>query len=530
VNELKTRLGDATQLSDVSTIHNFLYRHVVRPYLYLLTDADGTPLVNFAAVRGHDEHHVSQGKVRDWIKGNGDSKIFGLGDQFETLLERLAELTWSRQDDGTWTLAPRSNRGMGPFLWKFCSSEKLTAYKRLYWCEGTIDHDDVLYFAHRILEENPMLREFLAAKLRYLFIDEFQDTMPVQARIVEWLADHGTVVGVIGDPEQAIYGFLKTTPEHFRSFSLPGFVDYYIPDNRRSTAQIIRLLNRIRADDLTQTALRGEEGEPPAVYIGELEQVIPVVRGASPGLSKLWILARGNKDVFMLRRLGTAAAAAGHPWDKFHDADRERALFFELVARAVALAKADDFSKAVDGLVRGIARKDGFRPPLKFDGPATDVARRGVSLGLLEHVLSNHDALASGTLLNAYDNIAAYLLTSLPGLVTKGVKAGAFKTFAASTTFGLLLSTVDLTGEESRDIRSIHQAKGAEADTVCVYLPNSEQVSHLQDATSGVDDEKRRITYVALSRAKNKLILCIPAAHADEDALRSFGFTVQVVP
>jgi len=531
VNELKTRLGAAARHADISTIHNFLYRHVVRPYLHLLTNADGSPLVNFAAVRGHDEHHVNRKKVEDWLRANGNAKYLSrdLKDKFDTILERLQELTWSKEDDGTWTLAPRTGRGMGPALRDVCSSQKLTDYKKLYWLEGTIDHDDVLYFAYRILEEHPAIQSFLSAKFPYLFIDEFQDTMPVQARIVEWLAGNGTTVGVIGDPEQAIYGFLKTSPEHFRSFSLPGFVNYYIADNRRSTRQIVQLLNRMRSDSLSQEALRDEEGEPPSVYIGELEKVVPVVKASVSRLKTIWILARANSDVFKIRRIGSPLAAAGHPWDLLYEADKDRALFIEQIARAVALARVEDFAKAVDGLVRGITKKDGFRRPLTFAGPVTDVAKRGVSLGLLEHVLSNYEGLAAGTLLEAYESIKTHLGVLLPSLSATGVRTGTFKTFATSTGFGALLSTVDLSGDESREVRSIHQAKGAEADIVCVYLANPEQVSHLVGTKKGANDEERRITYVALSRAKNKLILCVPSDYADEITLKKLGFAVQVV-
>ena len=97
----------------------------------------------------------------------------------------------------------------------------MIAYKSLYWKEGIIDHEDVLYFAHRILFENPAIRSFLASRFPYVFIDEFQDTLAIQAQFVKWLASEGTIVGVIGDAEQSIYGFVGATPEHFRQFALP---------------------------------------------------------------------------------------------------------------------------------------------------------------------------------------------------------------------------------------------------------------------------------------------------------------------
>lgn len=528
VNELIARLGEAAHHADVSTIHSFLYRNVVRPYLHLLTAQDGTPLVSFADVRGHDEHHPSQAKVRQWLKANGDARIIGIKPQFDSLLELLKSLAWARADDGSWSLAPLSPRGMGQFLKGICTSNKLIGYKTLYWREGTIDHDDVLYFAYRILEENPELRAFLAARFRYLFIDEFQDTMPIQAKIVEWLAAHGTVVGVIGDPEQAIYGFLKSTPEHFQNFSLPKHVDYRIADNRRSTVRIVDLLNHVRADGLEQRALRGVEGDPVTVYVGEMEKVIPEVRRSLPELASLWILARANNRVADIRRLDTPSGE-GDLWDEFEESDGGRALFLKSVARAAVIARAHDLAKAVHTLTQTLVRRGTFREPLRFTGKVTEVLIRAVTLELLEHVVSNYDSLAGTTVLAAYDSIASRIESVTPGLKATRITTGKPKAFAESTNFGSLLATVSLTGDENRDVRSIHQAKGAEAENVCIYLPNAAQVTHILDPSSSGDDEERRITYVALSRARDRLVLCIPSEHANKGKLEDLGFQVRIV-
>ena len=93
------------------------------------------------------------------------------------------------------------------------------AIEEQIWKRGQIDHEDVLYFAYRLLREFPALRDS-SRGFPYLFIDGFQDTLPVQAAVVQWLAESGTVVGVIGDPEQAIYGFLDASPTHFNVFQL----------------------------------------------------------------------------------------------------------------------------------------------------------------------------------------------------------------------------------------------------------------------------------------------------------------------
>lgn len=529
INELIRRLGEAADHAEVSTIHSFLYRNVAKPYLHLLVKENGTALVNYAEVSGHDEHHPSQAKVRQWLTANGGGKIAGYKQQFDTLMKLLKKLKWTRSAEGKWTLAPLNPIGMGPQLKKVCTTEKLLEYKALYWQEGTIDHDDVLYFAYRILEENPPLREFLAARFRYLFIDEFQDTMPVQAKIVEWLAEHGTIVGVIGDPEQAIYGFLNSTPEHFLNFSLDGFADYRIADNRRSTAKIVSLLNQVRADGLTQKALRNEVGEPPSVYVGALEKVILEVRRTFPGSSSLWILARANERVADIRRLQTKSADSDK-WEEFEVADPTRALFMKAIARATEVARGHDIAKAVHTLSRVLVRKSGFREPLKFDGTMTEVVKRGVTLELLEHVISNYDSLAAGTVLAAYDSIVGRLESKMPGLKATRIKGGKPRAFAEATQYGPLLATVPLSSiDEIREVRSIHQAKGAEIENVCVYLPDASKVSHLFGPTAGQDQEERRITYVALSRARERLVLCIPSEHADVPRLEAIGFQVHIV-
>jgi DNA helicase II / ATP-dependent DNA helicase PcrA len=530
VNELIRRLGDAADHADVSTIHSFLYHNVVKPYLYLLKKPNGTSLVNYAEVSGHGEHHPSIAKVHSWLKANGDGTTIALPPQFDNLLGLLKRLAWSRSPDGGWSLAPTSSIGFGPHLRGVYTSLKLLDYKSRYWDEGTIDHDDVLYFAYRILEENPDLRGFLAARFRYIFIDEFQDTMPVQSKIVEWLAEHQTVVGVIGDPEQAIYGFLNSKPEHFLNFSLERFGDYRIAGNRRSTGQIVGLLNRVRADGLIQSALRGIDGEPATVYVGELEKVIPEVRSSFPDLAPLWILARANNKVDEIRRLETSAADSDK-WKEFEEADPARALFLRAIARGTEVARAQDLAKAVHTLVQGLFKKRSFRDPLKFEGTVTEVLKRGVTLEILEQVVTNYEVLAAGTVLDAYESIIGRIESRVPGLKgTRIKKTGRPREFAEATHYSSLLATVSLSStDEVRDVRSIHQAKGAEAENVCVYLPDASKVSHLFGPTAGGDPEERRITYVALSRAKNRLVICIPTEHADEDRLKAIGFEVRLV-
>ena len=74
-------------------------------------------------------------------------------------------------------------------------------------------------------------------------------------------------MGVIGDIAQSIYAFQGATPAKFTSFNLPGMVDYQMTENRRSTNEIVRVLNEIRSD-IQQISYNDEAGVRPTIIVG----------------------------------------------------------------------------------------------------------------------------------------------------------------------------------------------------------------------------------------------------------------------
>ena len=83
---------------------------------------------------------------------------------------------------------------------------------------------------------------------------------------------------------------------------------------------------------------------------------------------------------------------------------------------------------------------------------------------------------------------------------------GKFFETASKCNYSDLLSSIR-TPEETRLIRTIHQAKGSEADAVFVILEN-DAADHILNPIA--DDEEHQITYVALSRARNELFIYCP--------------------
>lgn len=518
VNEIVTRLGSAATQVDASTIHSFLYRNVVRPYLHLLRDADGQPLVAFASVDGHDEHHLSYTIFAEWLRSIGQARILTrtFEEQRDILKDKLCQLVWQRSEDGDWTLGPRKSDRMGNMLSDICTSANLIDYKRRYWSLGIVDHEDILYFAHRILEEHPLVCQCLSARYRYLFIDEFQDTLPIQTNVVQWLAGAGTVVGVIGDAEQSIYGFLGAAPQHFLSFSLPDYLDVTMRHNRRSTRRIISILDHVRSDGLRQHCYRELDGQPVTVYIGDVYRSLAAIRAELPPDAVLHVLTWKNTDAHRLR--SGLVPGPVEPWEAFYGADAERARFMEHVIAGTVLAKRGQYSLAHREAARIIGRKGRVRKPLNCDTDLSDVHRKGIAVTVLQEFLTNHATIFAGTLLEAYVRCGTCVRAAYRKVTLTAVKAGKFKTFAEATPYSHLSGSVRLQ-EEVRHVRTIHQAKGSEGDNIAVYFEDADRVRHITHPSTAPANEKERLTYVALSRARDRLFLCIPtevAINADE--------------
>lgn len=85
---------------------------------------------------------------------------------------------------------------------------------------GVVDFDDLLLRTVALLDD-PVVLERVRRQFDYLFVDEFQDTDRIQARIIDRLArdSSGTYVPgrtvVVGDPKQSIYGFRRADPETY---------------------------------------------------------------------------------------------------------------------------------------------------------------------------------------------------------------------------------------------------------------------------------------------------------------------------
>ena len=67
--------------------------------------------------------------------------------------------------------------------------------------------DDILYFSYILFSRFPNIYKLIKARYPYIFVDEFQDTIPFVVDFLTQLGNEGVIVGVVGDKAQSIYDF-----------------------------------------------------------------------------------------------------------------------------------------------------------------------------------------------------------------------------------------------------------------------------------------------------------------------------------
>ena len=121
------------------------------------------------------------------------------------------------------------------------------AYEKKLREAGAFDFDDLIYQTVQLLAEHEDVREFYQNKYRYLLVDEYQDTSVAQFRLVSLLTGPEKNICVVGDDDQSIYRFRGATIENILNFEriFPGTKTIRLEQNYRSTQNILDAANAV---------------------------------------------------------------------------------------------------------------------------------------------------------------------------------------------------------------------------------------------------------------------------------------------
>lgn len=232
-DELKNRIGRLVPGADVwaGTFHKFCGR-VLRRYASLVGLQE-----NYTILDRDDQRRLLKEAIR--ISGvelfhYTDEQIAGaIGKVKNRSIDPLRYL--QQQGDPLSSLAARV----------------FSVYQRRLLECNSVDFDDMLLHVAKLLVEQPDLRRMLDERMRYLLVDEYQDTNSVQYAIVRALSvDHPNLV-VTGDPDQSIYGWRGADIGNILDFErdFPSAKVIRLEQNFRSTKRILEVADQLIANN-----------------------------------------------------------------------------------------------------------------------------------------------------------------------------------------------------------------------------------------------------------------------------------------
>lgn len=117
---------------------------------------------------------------------------------------------------------------------------------------NALDFDDIIALTVRLFEEYPEVRAFWSRRFDHILVDEYQDTNPLQYRLVALLREKDGNLCVVGDDDQSIYRFRGATVENILLFEerFRGATVVKLERNYRSTQNILDAANAVIANNL----------------------------------------------------------------------------------------------------------------------------------------------------------------------------------------------------------------------------------------------------------------------------------------
>ena len=501
VETILKRVGkNASNMIEVTTIHSFLYKNVVKPYCSFIPEEYE---LCAKKVKGHDDLYISTKYIREWFE-EGDFS----GLKHPNSKDQVLKFPAMAQALQSWLLSMKCTFNNEEPTFE-CENTKAVGYdkdnksvrlnkknlkvlsskvidlKRIYWRKGKLDHNDILYFSYVLIDQYPFILEILRAKFPYMFIDEYQDTNPIQSYILDQIRKKETIVGVIGDKAQSIYAFQGANPHLFESFNTRDSCHYTINNNFRCSNKIIKLLNDIREDIIQESTVEKNYDEV-VIYVGDRIKAYKKACeecqvGTVTSLSRDNITSNAMKKEIGDSSLDDKLIEELSVKDKSSSSNKYRSKVVIACLKATEFAHERKFKDAIKELERIFKDK-------KDKDKGKKEALRHMCL-----LMKKYDEFKDKSLLDFYTIVKSEVKPDISKLAS-----GAAKTFYEGHSYQQLALCVKIT-EDLSNHKTIHKAKGDEFNNVLVILRDESDFEFLLNSNL-TDKEEQRICYVAISR------------------------------
>ncbi len=429
-----------------------------------------------------------------------------------------------------------------------------------------IDFDDMLYICYKVLSENDDVLSMWRNKYKYILIDEFQDINKAQYECIKMLAEPNNNVFAVGDDDQSIYSFRGARPDFLIDFpkNFEGTKKVVLDINYRSTDSIIKLSSRVIRNNKNryEKNVRGT-GKAGKVAIllkpdntsveAELicERIQKRIDNGIP-LSEIAVIYRTNTQGGIFARFLSDKNIAYNLKDSIlniydHFITKDIIAYMRF---AKDTTRNSDLARIINKPKRYIS-KDTIAEAQKLSGPLIKTLYQLPSLRsfqeqrldeLLSHVFQikkrkPYEAIKYIRNIVSYDDYledyAEYRKTNILSL--KEIADEILESAKDKETFEEFFEYIDELSEKIKNdkknfgknlenavtLSTMHSAKGLEFDTV--FIPSAVEgvIPHEKSKTQEEIEEERRLFYVGVTRAKNRLYISEIAERYDKSTKRS---------
>ncbi len=431
------------------------------------------------------------------------------------------------------------------------------AYQRRLAAFNAVDFDDLIRLPLALLEGDGELRAAWRERLRYLLVDEYQDTNAAQYRLIKALAGERGAFTVVGDDDQSIYAWRGANPDNLNELArdYPALRVVKLEQNYRCARRILRAANAVIAHNghLFDKRLWSEQGEGAPIRVLECRDdeheaecvaaaIVHLAQTHKRPWSEFAVLYRGNHQSRAVEKALRLARVPYHV--SGGTAFLERVEVKDLLAYLRLIANPDDdaaFLRIVNLPRRDIgattleqlgelagSRQLSMLRAVRHDGLLARFATRAASAlagfaRLIGEFEQRAERTAAGDLVTelvARIGYAEHIATQVKEPALRERRLDNLRELIEwlralpGSGAGDLAAQLALLTHADRDdpgnavrLMTLHAAKGLEFGGVFLVGVEDGTLPHEGSIEEGRLEEERRLLYVGITRAKDHLTL-----------------------
>ena len=420
-------------------------------------------------------------------------------------------------------------------------------YNERLIASAAVDFDDLLLMPVRLFEHNKEILEHYQERYKYILIDEYQDTNPVQYKLSKLLASKYKNIFVVGDMNQSIYAFRQADYHNIVNFEkdYANAKTIKLEHNYRSTNNILNAANDVISHNKERKDLRlySDKGDGPKItYLRSYDEKHEISLVIDE-INKLYLDGYEPKDVAILYRTNAQSraieevfASKGIPYKiygsyYFYNRKEIKDLisYLKLIYNdkdEISLRRIINVPKRAigDSAIKHIELRANLnqcsmydalesKKELEFKDIIESIKKTSENLSLTELIDEVLDK--SGMKKELEDSHLIEDETRLENLMEFKSITASYEERTGSVNLGDFLEEISLVSDQANHtedgnvvtLMTLHSAKGLEFPVVFMVGMEEGIFPHNMSIMEDNIEEERRLCYVGITRAKEKLYL-----------------------